>query len=270
MNLTSVVVPPGLDTEPRASDEAVLTVIVGVVWLGALGHILHVLRRERQALGLALLIGGGLCMLQEPMVDVNGSLYIRSDITVFTTWGRDMPLWGLFAYSLYWGYFPFVLSRRAEHGLSMADYRWIILGGFVLNLLIEIPPLSLGLYEYFGPQPFEVLGLPLHWLTLNCASAVAIAAVVTRGRELFRGARAVWAALLAIVLVPAASMGTGLPVFTALNAPDTSDVVIWASAVITIAIGLAVIEACGRLMTTARPAAPSASRHAEAETPVAA
>jgi uncharacterized membrane protein len=61
----------------------------------------------------------------------------------------------------------------------------------------------------------------------------------------------VFAALLAPVIVPAASMGTGLAVFTAFNSPNTPDAVLWGAAVLTVAIGWAVIELCGRLMTSA-------------------
>ena len=209
-------------------------------------------------MGLALLVGGGLCMVQEPMVDVAGSLYLRTDIAVFETWGREMPLWGLFAYSIYLGAFPFALSRAARRGLTMGQYRRLILGGFVVNLVIELPPLAAHLYEYFGEQPFQVLGLPLFWLTLNCSSAVAIAAIVYRFGDRFTGGRAAGAALLAPVLVPAGSMGTGLAVFTAFNSPGTSDAVLWGAALVTVAVGWAVIEVCGRMITT------SADRRTEA------
>ena len=249
-DLLSVAVPPGFDTEPRAAAELIITLIAGAAWVACLVWVLRIGRREGEWAGLALLVGGGLCMVQEPMVDVAGSLYLRSDITVFETWGREMPLWGLFAYSIYWGAFPLALSRFAGRGLSLGDYRRLILGGFVVNLLIELPPLAAGLYEYFGQQPMKVLGLPLFWLTLNCSSAVVIAAVMVRAGDAFTSRRAAAAALLAPVIVPAGSMGTGLAAFTALNSPGVSDGVLWLAAAVTIAVGWVIIELCGRVMTT--------------------
>ena len=42
----------------------------------------------------------------------------------------------------------------------------------VVNLFLELPPLQLGLYTYYGVQPLSIAGFPLWWIAVNGAMPI--------------------------------------------------------------------------------------------------
>jgi hypothetical protein len=75
----------------------------------------------------------------------------------------------------------------------------------------------MNVYTYYGPQPFNLWGLPLWWLAANATMPIVAAYVVHKLYPDLTGAKV----LLIILLVPMADGATNgaisWPVFTALN-----------------------------------------------------
>src|SRR5262249_48975759 len=148
--------------------------------------------RDRSPVFLACLIGGGLCTILEPFWDVLGLVYFRERgaPVLFSVAGRGMPLWVYLAYHVYAGLSAYWFYRLFAGGPTMTRF-WSVLGAvFGLNLLIEIPITALSVYDYYGPQPFNLTGFPLWWLFTNVGGGIVSGAVLARGGSLFAGRRA--------------------------------------------------------------------------------
>jgi hypothetical protein len=259
--------PPPRQLLPMATHEDVVTVIVAVVFLACSAIALRIWRTKREPIGLFLLLGGCLAVLQEPMVDVLGNIWVRSHLTVFETFGRPMPLWAVLAYGIFWGFQPFALYMLAKRGFTMRTFRLGIAACFLLNLLIEWPTLAAHIYLYYGRQPFRIFGFPLIWLFINCTGMIAVAVAINAGRRFLTGSRVWLAILVPPILVPAGSLASGLAVMSVLQSPAAPAVVLWLAAVVTAVIALVLIELGGRTLAIRssplpREYAPTASRKA--------
>lgn len=244
------------DQIPRSQAELVVTLIVGAVWLGCLVFAIRSGVRRRDPLGLLLMAGGALAVLQEPVVDVLGYVWVRSDLTVFTTFGRPMPVWAVLAYSIFWGFQPYAWWVLADRGLSRPLFRWMVVACFAVNLVIEWPILATGIYTYYGDQPFEILGFPLHWLFVNGVGVIATATVVVANRRWFTGWRVLMVVLVPPVATPGMSLASGLPVFSALHSSFDSLLVTSAGALMSATIAIVIIQQCTQLICSDGAPAP--------------
>jgi hypothetical protein len=125
-------------------------------------------------------------------------------------------------------------GARAVYGVALV---WGI-----ADLAYELPFLRWGLYTYYGPQPFQILGFPVHWVLINAMVPVvtgtlmhlAISGHIDRGRMLLRVAGC--APLASFV-----TLGVAMPVGVALNAVMPTIAVHLASLLsIAMAVGLIV------------------------------
>jgi hypothetical protein len=90
--------------------------------------------------------------------------------------------------------------------------------------------------------PMSVGHLPLYWLMINTTGPVFCAALLFSAPGYFSG----WRRLL-IVFVPVAadagcSIVVGLPVYSVLHAPGSSDLLHWVGASISMVAGLAILD----------------------------
>ena len=225
----------------------VLCVVVGASLIWALAALV----RRRDALMLALLVGGLMCAVNEPVVDVLGNVWFAGigQISVYQWSGRSLPLWGALAYVLYFGLMPYLLLRCVERGMTRAAF-WKIMGvAFALNLAIEIPMLGLNLYTYYGYSPMQVGGLPLYWLLINVGGPLLTVTLLYHFRDAFRGLR-----LLLLLLVPATadaamSLAVGWPAFAGLHQADGQHAVTWIGCAGSLLLGAFVIDQLGRVLT---------------------
>jgi hypothetical protein len=192
------------------------------------------------------------------VVDSLGHIWLRTSMPAFTTFGRDMPVWGMLAYGTFYGIFAYVLYRVVRAGADRRRLRIAIGAMLLYNLAMEPLLIALHLYVYYGRQPMSVLGYPAFWPVLNVTGIVLAAAVAATRRKWFAGGRAARALLLVPVCVAGGSIASGLPVFTALNTRAPGDAGLWAGALITIAVGLVVMEAAVRMQIPQAAAAPAA------------
>lgn len=209
----------------------------------AAGFGVRELVKDRSPALLAMLVGGGLCIILEPFWDVLGLVYFHHEgvPTTVTVIGRTMPMWTFLAYHIYAGLTCYVFYRLFRSQPTLSEFRRTVLMMFALNLAIEVPIVATGVYEYYGPQPFNLTGFPLWWLFANAGGMLSGAILATLERRHGR-----WSTLSAVVIVPSA-FGTweifaGWPTFAALSA-GTSHLVTYPAAIATIAISVTLMLA---------------------------
>jgi hypothetical protein len=118
---------------------------------------------------------------------------------------------------------------------------------WIVDVLVEIPIIGSGLYDYYGAPPMEVAGLPLCWLFMNIAGPLETAVILLlagswRGGLWLRGRRILLVGVLPVSLDVAGSSIVGWPVFSALHAQAGVGIK-YLSALLTVALGLAVLAA---------------------------
>jgi hypothetical protein len=236
---------------PGRGAEAVVTIAVIIVFLGLFAVALKYARRDGEWVGPLLMLGAVFAVINDPLVEVAGRCYFATTMPVFHVMGRQMPLWGPFAYSILFGTETFLIYRLASRGqLDIRRLRLIIASTFLLDLAIEIPALQTHVYVYYGVQPFKLAGFPLYWVFINTPAVVIGAAVLQRQRDWFRGARTAAILLVPMLAVPTAFYTAGLPVLFAMNTGWSAPLV-WAGAVLTGAVSILIMEFVGGILCSA-------------------
>jgi hypothetical protein len=249
--------PPWQMTTP-ATAQTIITAILGVVVAGFVVAALLDWRRSGNPTFLLVLIGGYVCSFNEATVDVLGHCFFPNDGWLgYMAFGRGVPIWVVLAYMVFFGALSYLMALAFKRGATQrAMWTGIAIFG-VLNVLLEIPMLSSGLYVYYGDQPFKIGGFPVIWLVINSLGSLFGAVVITRLSWFFTGARQ-----LLLVLVPFAtymsSWVLAMPHFLITNT-DAPTGVRMAAAVVSMALGLTAIDVLIRIGTgqqTARIASP--------------
>jgi hypothetical protein len=195
--------------------------------------------RRGDWLGIAALAGGLVANLIEAELDNLGLLWFahNNHLILFHSFGRYMPLYVTLGYGFYFGaitYFTLDALRRGKG----SRYLWAIYAcGLVFDGALEITGGEIGLFRYFGPQPYRVLTEPLWWLFINPALPIAAGGLFHVMRERLRG----WRALSIVALLPmvyGATYGaTAWPIFVALHS-NVAQWVIWVAALVSDAFAL--------------------------------
>jgi hypothetical protein len=233
--------------------------IVAVIWLA----LRHWMPGER-ALVFSALVGGGVASLLEPMVDHLGLVFFAPEgqWTMLRLYGRATPWFILPCFVWYTGGQALLTLWLMRKGLTMKRL-FVIYGAFVLsNVVMEIPAIAAGVYAYYGPQPFEIGGLPLWFQSLNAASPIVAAAVFyTLGQK--RG----WHPALAIAVIPGAHVLAnavpGWPMWAALNTTRSLSVT-YPVALVTIGLACLLVYLVGLAVTEDAVRAAAAMPLAEA------
>ncbi|MEA2314172.1 MAG: hypothetical protein QOI03_864 [Solirubrobacteraceae bacterium] len=210
-----------------------LTIFVGAtVWA--------VIRAKRgDMLGLAVLAGGLAASLIEPMLDNLGLLWFGTDnhLIVFRAFGRSMPLFLVVGYGFYFGAITYFTVFSLQRGKS-SRYLWAIYAfGWAFDLALESTGSWVGLYKYYGPQPYNPWSIPLWWMFVNPALPIASGGLFYVMRDRLQEVRS----LLVVPLLPmcyGATYGAiAWPIFVALNS-RVPGWVIWIAGAITAAFAL--------------------------------
>jgi hypothetical protein len=176
-------------------------------------------RRSGSPIGFLLLLAGAATVINEPVVDVLGLCWFakQGSIGLFTAWGVTIPAFMLPVYCWYVGGQALFAYQAMQAGMTPGRlYR--LYGIFALvNVALEVPALNMGIYAYYGRQPFQLLGFPLWWPICNALMPIVMAALVRVLLPSLSGYRS----LLVILLGPMAAGMTngaiGIPVWVALN-----------------------------------------------------
>jgi len=255
----STVDQPPLEMTSAVHAQNVMQYAVGAVAAAMLvGAVLH-WRRSGRPTGLLLLVGGLFCSLNEALVDLLGHCYFPKDHAIaYTAYGYPVPWWVVTAYVAYFGGLTWLMSEFLRTGSTRARVWQGIAAVWVLNVILEMPPLANGVYVYYGDQPFMVGGFPLNWLVINALGSLFAAVLVSRFRSFFTGPRQ-----LLLVVLPYAtyfmSWVAHMPLFGTINA-DVPSAVRWVAAAVSAAAGLIAMDVLIRTGTRTSTPAPAPPR----------
>jgi hypothetical protein len=210
-------VPPPLDSTPQTA-HAVVTVVTGLVALGFLLYALRVWRRRGTPVYVVLLAAGLLCVVNEIPLSWAGHFYYpRPDAwEAFEMYGRIVPVWAVFAYTIYCGGLSIAMCEWLRGGVTRARV-WIgvlVVGG--LDAILEVTVLRTDNYIYYGQQPLRIDRFPSIWMAMNVIAVLGTAAVLGAFPQWFTG-RNVWRLLLVLPLCQVAGDWLGTPHFVMLN-----------------------------------------------------
>jgi hypothetical protein len=244
--------PPPIDAMTPETAQLIATTVTGILVFLSLCYTLWMWKRRGTPLYFLILLGGSACMLIEPWLDLISQIWFPSDgWIVFEAYGRPMPLWGLFAYTLFFGTQTFAILELLHKGVSRAKFWLGLIGVWIFNIALEVTVLSADLYFYYGYQPLRIGDFPAVWLVLNCAGVALAAAIFMRFGDFFTGPRV----LLAVAVAPVcqlAALWLGIPHFMALNS-DVSAVLKTVASAVSIVIGLLVLDAIIRVIARGTP-----------------
>jgi hypothetical protein len=225
-------------------------------------------RRSGSPVYLLGMFGGLIAAFNEPIADVLLNCY-HAEIgqwTVFSAFGRDIPLWAVGFYPIYFGGLTLLVYTMMRRGITRRTY-WITVGAVIFgSVALEWPVLPLHMYLYYGDQPFRVLGFPVVTGVLNSLGAVLGATVMAHLAGWLTGPRR-----LLILVIPAwtqlAAYGVVLPHLLTLNS-DSSAPVKYLGTTAGIVLGVAALDGIGRFAAHRFP--PGIPAPATTSTPVAA
>lgn len=250
-------------------DTAMQTLATAVLWGGTILLLLYAVkmaRDERSPFPVLLVVAVAIGSIIEPLYDIAYHLYWLDDgeqWTLFTGFGLPQPIWVMPAYVMVFGLPALLLYRRLAAGATL---RFIF--GFAAltactTAIFEITAINLDLYKYYGEQPMQIAGYPLHIAFMEAAQITGFA-VLAAVLEL-RATRNVHHLAL-FVIFPANfafdTLGAGFPTIMAINTPDPQPVVMWATAFVSIAFAATALWWTAQLLLKLRATAPAARAQA--------
>ena len=125
-----------------------------------------------------LMLGAGLgTSLGEPMLDLVGHLRWSENLhgPAFTNFGIPVPMLIPPCYALFMGleaYWGYLIIQR---GISVKNFFMLFAACGASDALMEHPGVIMGVYEYYGKQPFEFYKFPFYWSFTNAAAIISIA-----------------------------------------------------------------------------------------------
>jgi hypothetical protein len=175
-----------------------VTLVVLFIWAA--------LRREWML--PVMLVGAAAASLVEAQLDVLSRIWWAEDLVgAYEYFGVHVPLFAVMGYSLLIGGGAYGTYRIIRSGATRSRVFALAAAFFVVESSFEIVWMGFDVYEYFGPQPLEVLGFPLYWGIVNTCTAVTAGYVIFRVRPLLRGP-----SVLLLALVPPLAFGVDFAV----------------------------------------------------------
>jgi hypothetical protein len=198
--------------------------------------------RRREPVALLILAGGLLATVIEPLLDNLGLLWFaRNNVGIaFQLFDRYMPVYVVLGYGFYFGGQAFIAYDGLRNG-KQARFLWTVYAAaWVFDLAIESTGHLAGLYRYYGPQPFNLWGVPLWWMFVNPALPVVAGLIFFRLGDRLRAGRAILVVPLLAMTYGGIYGATSWPIFVALHSSDSTPI-LYASGVVTDAFALIVV-----------------------------
>jgi hypothetical protein len=144
------------------------------------------------------------------MLDLLGHLHWAENLVpAFTNFGITVPALIPLCYVAFLGleaYFCYFVIRNGAH----LQHFFMLLGmGIITDAVMETIGINLGVYEYYGVQPFKVLDFPYWWGFINGGSFVTIGAILAFAVPRLKGAHKLWLLLVAPMGMMFAYFGVG-------------------------------------------------------------
>jgi len=210
-----------LDAVVPAPWQLVFTIAFGIPAFAFCIYAIYLLIKEKDLVPLLIMIGAAIATYEEPIVDVLAKCWWPAvgQWTAIEAFDRPIPWLCVFAYMAYYGGMVILLARAFEKGVSRKQFFTVFYIAIIANVAMEPIPLNLGLWMYYGDQPFAIFGYPLYWPVNNALAAMVTATLIYKLRPHLRG----FSLLLLLPLVLTGNLISNAavmwPVWTALNWP---------------------------------------------------
>lgn len=212
-------VPPiGMSVASTTVEAAFTWALGGVCALIVLFAIFFSVKR-RSVVPLLCVIGAAGCVLVEPLANAQLQVWWGKGAmpTVYTAFGRELPLLILFADIAFFGFNALLFLYWISKPRSSAAFWCLYLIQVGVALALEPPGLHFDLWRYYGEQGIRFFGYPVWWPFVGGACCIVAGSVIHKLLPLLHG----WRVLLVAPLVPMATAATywaaGWPMFLAMN-----------------------------------------------------
>jgi len=201
------------DWSISATSSLAAELVFGVGALASMGYCVVVARREHKVWPYWVILGSMLTMLWEPFTDMLLDCgYPRGPRMAVNLFGHDIPLYIFFVYVFYFAPAVAWLYLRLLQGVTQRQF-WTYSGAMVLTCAaFEPAPIALGWWRYWGNQPLNFTGLPMHWwfTDATCIVAVPVAMYLIR-KHLLSSDRQTWIFAPLMLMVVWASKSVDIP-----------------------------------------------------------
>ncbi|WP_375476306.1 hypothetical protein [uncultured Jatrophihabitans sp.] len=232
----------------NTTSQLLLEIVVAIAILALLVVAECIRRRWHTPMAYVVLAATLLASGVEVVFNTAGELwyYTPGQHGVISTWDRSIPAWALCSYVPFYGGLGLLgwwLIERHATRLQMVGY---LVAVWIFAMVTEVSLISLGVYRYYGGQPFSVHGFPT-WISMsNAAICVTVGVGAARLSRSLPPARQWMAIVLGPALTSAALIGTQFPEVSALHAGHRSQGLVYAmaavSVVLALVLGLLVLE----------------------------
>lgn len=255
MNTLSVNFPVPPHTVMPEPLQTIFLWITGIAALGVFLYSFAIAKKYHSAIPVLMVIAAGAAIPLEAIVGFLGHVVHppEGSIRMFAAVDRVIP-WHMFcAYVAGFGVMYLVLFPKMLSGDASHKFVWTTCAVSVtLYILIEIYPVSAGLWVYYDHQPLWLWkGMaPLTWAFMNTACEITGAALMCLLLPYLKG----WKQLLIIPLGPIGALmghlGSGWPMYSIINSSAAqSNLLVQLSGVAAIACSLIIMWICVIIIT---------------------
>jgi hypothetical protein len=195
--------------------------------------------RQRNWMPMALLAGGALALLQEPLVDIAGLIWYPPEgaWSIMSVNGHVVPWLCLFGYIWLYPGLGAIVYIMIRNGAGRAAI-WKFWAGLMVFLMVgvEFYGSGTGVYHYYGDQPLKLFDYSVYWGFINATSTVLTGVLAWALRKHLTGWRTLLAVAVAPLAVGASFFGGGATTFVALNSGPLPWYVTQAAGLMTCAI----------------------------------
>jgi hypothetical protein len=241
---------PPYNLPVNATGQLIMTILVSIALLVAAVSALRMSRRLSSWGPVAALAGSLLAGFIEPIYCITMHLwyYRPGQWNMYTALGQSQPIWSWLSYGAFYGGLTLLVWWRTEQGATAASI-WKLSGLLIaVGIATEIVCIRLGTYEYYGEHPFRVASFPMWIAVANSAIGVVSGIIAARLRPLLTGCQA-WAFIALVpAVMPAMQIGTGFLALDAINTPDPSPFLLYATAIASMALSATSIYVAVRLL----------------------
>lgn len=251
----------GVDSVADPTGQLVATVVTFAAALVAIVLVGRMCVRQRVLWPIAVLIGGTVTCLLEPLFDHLYGLWFPTigQWTLFVTYGLHEPVWLPAAYLVVYGALAIWCARCLDKAPTVRTV-WRLYGALVVIAMVaEIGYISvLGVYNYQADQPFVVLGYPLFLGFVNSMSALIAGLAIHALVPHLQG----WSRLAVATIPPLAfgvdAVGSGVIYLSLRHAEVTpSPVLLHLGALTVVAGGAMTVRLMAMLLPAGRGEAPA-------------
>lgn len=162
------------------SHEIIFFFVAGAaVVLLALPWAIKAVVKDRNWMPIIVIGSGLICSLEEAMLDMLGHLHWAPNLLkVYTNFGVSVPLLIPLCYVAFLGLMSYFCYFVIRNGAHLSHYLMLLAMGGILDAVMETIGINLGVYKYYGFQPYTFLHFPYWWAFINSASFVGVGTIL--------------------------------------------------------------------------------------------